>query len=333
MFLTKVKGIAKQIMYKSVTFHVLVCITATSQIIPEEKSIMSLETSQRTRLTITVVMIVAALLIIVVEPLLVKQILPPIIKNQQTRYEKMSSSDDPEMKAKAEMIKDTPYLVSFFYPFWMGLGIVGAFAVLVVANAYKRGEKWARGVALLGFAMPSMGGAYMLVPAINFTGFGTYVIYAMIISLLGLIPYFTILLAEKSDLMQKVVNFFVFLFLGVQGAHSFANSHAALRIQWMHPARPAWPEGTWALWLGPQTMWWGTLALILAILFLGMRKKAGWYLALFGGLVTMFTNYWIHLVRGTTSDYLLGGSLGLIIVILTLIPAFKQRLFDKPATA
>jgi len=287
-----------------------------------------METPQRTRLIITIVMVIAALLIIVIEPLLVKQILPPIIQNQQTRYEKMSTSDNPEDQLKAELIKDTPYLVSFFYPFWMGLGVVGAFVVLVIARAYYRAEKWARGVALLCFAFPSMGGAYMLVPAINFTGFGTYVIYAMIISVMGLIPYFTILLAEKSDAMQKVVNFFVFLFLGVQGAHSFANSHAALRIQWMHPARPTWPPGTWVLWLGPQTMWWGTIALILAIAFLGMRKKAGWYLALIGGLVTMFTNFWIHLVRGTTSDYLLGGSLGLVIVILTLVPAFKQRLFD-----
>lgn len=289
------------------------------------------ETPQKTRLAITIVMVVAALLIIVVEPLLVKQILPPIIQGQQARYEKMSASDNPEDQVKAELIKDTPYLVSFFYPFWMGLGVVGAFVVLVIARAYYRGEQWARGVALLSFAMPSMGGAYMLVPAINFTGFGTYVIYSMIIALLGLIPYFTILLAEKSDAMQKVVNFFVFLFLGVQGAHSFANGHAALRVQWMHPARPVWAPGTWVLWLGPQTMWWGTIALILAILYLGNRKKAGWYLALVGGLVTLFTNAWIHLVRGTTSDYILGASLGLIIVVLAMLPAFKQRLFDQPA--
>lgn len=287
------------------------------------------ETSQRTRLIITVVMIIAALLIIVVEPLMVKKMLPDIIASQQTKYEKMSTSDDPQNQLKAELIKDTPFLVSFFYPFWMGLGVVGAFVVLVIARSFYRGENWARGVALLCFAFPSMGGAYMFVPWINFVGFGSYFPPAVIIALLGLIPYFTILLAEKSDSMQKVVNLFVFLFLGVQGAHSFANSHAALRIQWMHPARPVWPEGTWALWLGPQTMWWGTIALIFAILFLGLRKKAGWYLALIGGLVTMFTNFWIHLVRGTTSDYILGGSLGLIIVILALIPAFKQRLFDQ----
>ena len=58
------------------------------------------ETPQRTRMIIMIVMVVAALLIIVVEPLLVKQILPPIITNQQARYEKMSASDNPEDQAK-----------------------------------------------------------------------------------------------------------------------------------------------------------------------------------------------------------------------------------------
>lgn len=288
------------------------------------------ETPQKTRLVITIVMVVAAVLTLFLEPLMVKQVLPQVIAGQQARFEKASASDDPATQLQAKLIEDTPYLVSLFYPIWMGLGVVGSMVVLVISKAYYRGEKWARGVALLCFSFPAMGGAYMMVPAINFTGFGPFVIYTMIIALLGLIPYFTILLAEKSDSIQKVVNFFVFLLLGVQGAHSFANSHAALRIQWMHPARPSWPEGTWVLWLGPQTMWWGTIALILAIYFLGNRKKVGWYLALTGGLITMFTNFWIHLVRGTTNDYILGSIFGLIIVILSLVPTFKQRLFDEP---
>ncbi|MFU8772120.1 MAG: hypothetical protein ACNA8H_06845 [Anaerolineales bacterium] len=287
-------------------------------------------TPPKTRLIITIVMVVAAITTIIVEPLLVRQILPNIIEEQQSRHARLSASDDPQDQLTAELIKDTPYLVSLFFPLWLGLGVAASVAVLVIARAYYRGEKWARGVALLCFAFPSMGGAYMMIPTINFIGFGTYVFYTMIIALLGLIPYFTILLAEKADLLQKLVNFFVFLALGIQAAHSFTNSHAALRIQWMHPARPVWPADTWVLWLGPQTMWWGTIALILAIVFLGMRKKAGWYLALIGGLVTMITNYWIHFVRGVTTDYILGGTLGLIVVILMLIPAFKERLYDQP---
>jgi len=286
------------------------------------------EKPARARLVITIVLLIFAVAILFVEPLLVKQILPQVIANQQMRYEKGIVSEDPAVVLQAKLIEKTPYLVSLFFTVWMGLGVVGAIAFLVIARAYYRGENWARGLALLCFSMPAMGGAYMLVPTINFVGFGTEVVFTMIIALLGLIPYFTIVLAGKAAVGQKILDFFLFLALGVAGAHSFANGHAALRVQWMHPARPAWPEGTWVLWFGPQAMWYGTIALILAILFLGMRKKAGWYLAVFGGAVLVFTNLWIHFVRGTTSDYILGAGLGLIVLILTLVPAFKKRLFD-----
>jgi len=291
------------------------------------------ETPQKTRLIITIVMVVAALITVFAEPLLVKQILPPIIKGQQARYEKMSASDNPEDKAKAELILDTPYLVSFFYPFWMALGVFGSIVVLVIARQYYEGHQWARGLALLCFSMPAMGGAYMLVPAINFTGFGTYVIYAMLIALMGLVPYFAIILGEKNAVKDKVWAAIVFLFLGIQGAHSFANGHASFRIQWMHPARPTWPPGTWVLWLGTQVMWLGTICIILAIYFLGRRKKIGWYLATIGGATTMIANYWVHFVRGTTSDYILGGSLGLVILVLMLVPAIGKSLYDEPETS
>ena len=52
---------------------------------------------------------------------------------------------------------------------------------------------------------------------------------------IGLIPYFAILLAEKVDLTQKVVDFLVFLMLGVTAAEDFANGHAAFRILFGHP--------------------------------------------------------------------------------------------------
>jgi hypothetical protein len=294
---------------------------------------MSTPAASRTRLIVTIVIVVAALLTIFLEPLLVKQMLSDIIPKQQAKTQTLAESDDPEQQLKAKLIEDTPYLVSFFYPFWMGLGVFGGITLLVIARDFYLGKTWARGVALLALAMPSIGGAYMFVPWINFVGFEGGFPPAMIVALLGLIPYFTILLAEKGDAAKKVVLFFVFLMLGVQATHSFANGHASLRIQWMHPARPAWPPGTWVLWLATQAMWWGTICLILSILFLGMRKRAGWYLATIGGATTMLANYWTHLVRGTTSDYILGGTMGLVIVVLMLIPAVRERLFMEPEAA
>lgn len=292
---------------------------------------MLLETPKKTRLVIAYIMVVMALITIFAEPLVVKQILPPIIEGQQARYEKMVVSENAEDVVKAEMIKDTPFLVSFFYPFWMGLGVFGCIVVLVIAKDYYEGKEWARGVALLCFSLVAMGGAYMLVPAINFTGFGANPILAMAVGALGIIPFFAILLGEKAK--GKIGVALVFLFLGIQGAHSFANGHAAMRVQWMHPARPVWAPGTWVLWIGTQVMWLGTIAIILAIYYLGIRKKAGWYLAVIGGATTMFANAWVHLVRGVTTDYVLGAAFGLIILVLVLIPGIKESLYNEVEAA
>ena len=289
--------------------------------------------SEKVRSTVTVVLVIFALLAIFVTPIITKQILPDIIDNQIAKFEKMSASSDPEMVKKAPLIEDTPYLVSFFYPMWMALTMFGGVIFLVIAKPFQQGQNWSKGVSLLAFAMPSMAGAYMLIPWINFVGFGSGFPLPVVIMLIGLIPYFTILLAEQVDGQTKLVYFLTFMALGVAGAHSFTNGHASFRLQWMHPARPLWPEGTWVLWLSTQFMWLGSIFLILSIYYLGIRKLSGWYLAMIGGITITIANTWTHLVRGTTSDYLVGASLGLLVIIFMLVPFFSKRLIDEPATA
>jgi hypothetical protein len=84
----------------------------------------------------------------------------------------------------------------------------------------------------------------MIVPWMNFVGSAQGGFPpAVIIMTVGLIPYFAILLAEKVDATQKVVDFLVFLMLGVTAAENFANGHAAYRILFGHPARPLFAEG------------------------------------------------------------------------------------------
>jgi len=289
--------------------------------------------SEKVRSTVTAVLVIFALLALFVTPMITKQILPNIIDNQIAKFEKMSASSDPELSKKAPLIKDTPYLVSFFYPMWMALSMFGGVIFLVVAKAFKQGQIWSKGVSLLAFALPSIAGAYMLIPWINFVGFGSGFPLPLVIMMIGLIPYFTILLAEEVDGLTKLVYFLTFMALGIAGAHSFTNGHASFRLQWMLPARPLWPEGTWVLWLSTQFMWLGTISLILAIYFLGIRKQSGWYLAMIGGITVTIANIWTHLVRGTTSDYLVGASLGLLVVIFMLVPFFSKRLIDEPEPA
>ena len=85
------------------------------------------------------------------------------------------------------------------------MSVIAGFALLVIAKPLFDGKAWARGLALLCLALPSMGGAYMIVPWMNFVGSkeGGFP-PAVIIMMIGLIPYFTLLLAEKGDGKQKV---------------------------------------------------------------------------------------------------------------------------------
>lgn len=170
----------------------------------------------------------------------------------------------------------------------------------------------------------------MIVPWMNFIGSAKGGFPpAVTIMTVGLIPYFTVLLTEKVDLIQKVVDFIVFLILGVTAAENFANGHAAFRILFGHPARPLFAEGIAITYFGWLALWVAMALLITSIYLLGEKNISGWYAGLIGGLVTMVASGATHYVRHATNDYLYGTLLGLGIVIVLLIPLFKQRLLAE----
>ena len=254
----------------------------------------------------------------------------PIAQGQLARMAKFTAQGTPESLVQAALIKITPWLISFFFPFWSLLSLVGGIVLLVIAKDLYNGEKWSRGLALLCLAFPSIGGGYMLVPWINFVGSeqGGFP-PAVIIMMIGLIPYFALLLLDKGDFMQKIVDFLVFLMLGVSATEAFANGHAALRILYGQPKRPLFAEGisiTYVGWLG---LWIGSALTIIAIYKLGNRQLSGWYLGLIGGLVTLVASAATHYVRHATNDYLYGALMGLSIVVMLLIPVFKKRLLTE----
>lgn len=250
----------------------------------------------------------------------------PIVKAQQVRIEKFTAEGNPQ----APLLAYTVWLVSFFFPFWGTMSVVAGLALLVLALPLYRGERWTRGLALLCLAVPSIGGAYMIVPWMNFIGSvkGGFP-PAVTIMAIGLVPYFALLLAENVDVNQKIVDFLVFLMLGVTAAENFANGHAAYRILFGHPARPLFAEGIAITYFGWLALWVGMGLCIAAIYLLGEKKMSGWYAGMIGGLVTLVASGATHYVRHATNDYLYGALMGLSIVVMLVIPFFKQRLVEE----
>ena len=289
---------------------------------------MLLSTPRQVRLVVVTLVVIAAILMIAVIPFIGFDMVNPIVKAQQARIEKFTAENNPQ----APLLAYTVWLVSFFFPFWSTMSLIGGIILLVIALPFYRGERWTRGLALLCLAMPSIGGAYMIVPWMNFIGSAQGGFPpAVTIMTVGLIPYFVILLAEKVDVTQKVVDFLVFLMLGVTAAENFANGHAAYRILFGHPARPLFAEGIAITYFGWLALWVGMALCIAAIYLLGEKKVSGWYAGLIGGLVTLVASGATHYVRHATNDYLYGALMGLSIVVMLVIPVFKQRLLDTVA--
>lgn len=288
---------------------------------------MLLSTPRTTRLIVVTIMVIAAILMIAVIPFIGYDMVNPIVKAQQARIEKFTAEGNPQ----APLLSYTVWLVSFFFPFWSTMTVIAGIVVLAIVLPYYRGERWTRGLALLMFAVPAIGGAYMIVPWMNFIGSAQGGFPpAVIMMTIGLVPYFSILLAEKVDAMQKLVDGLVFLMLGVTAAENFANGHAAFRILYGHPARPLFAEGIAITFFGWLTLWVGMGLCIAAIYLLGEKKSSGWYAAVIAGAVTFVGSIATHYVRHATNDYLYGALMGLSIVVMVLIPVFKQRLLNEP---
>ena len=292
---------------------------------------MSAQTSRQAKMIVIALVLVAAILMIAVVPLIVHGTLNPVIEGQLARIEKFKALGTPEGNAQAAVIKIIPYSIGFLFPFWAVMSFIGGFTLLAVAKPLYNGEVWARGAALTALAMPAIGGAFMMVPWMNFVGSvqGGFP-PAVGIMLIGLIPYFAILLAEKSSLAVKIAVGLVFLMLGVTAAENFANAHASFRIYYGHPKRPLFADDIAVTWLSFIALWISFGMLVAAIYKLGERNMSGWYLAIISGGITFAASLATHYWRHTTNDYLYGALMGLSIVILLVTPAVRRHLFADP---
>jgi hypothetical protein len=284
---------------------------------------MNQNLSKGTRMTVLAVVLIAALLMIAVLPLTVPDALELIQVEQAKRIAKFYADNNPD----ASLISKTRELVGFFFPLWTSLTMFAGMVLLVIAKPFYQGAKWARSLALACLSIPSIGGAYMTVPYLNFAKVGTP--NGLWFAAVGLIAYFVVVLATKASAKAKLIDFWVFLIMGVTAAEAFSNGHAASRIVSGHFARPHYADGIFILFPTMAIGWIATILLLLAIYFVAQRHIAGWYLALMSGLGVMIMGFVTQTVRTATFDYLYQGLMGLAILATFLIPVVKARMIEK----
>jgi len=284
---------------------------------------MSQEISRNVRLVVVSIVVLAAILMVAVLPFTIPDTLDKIQHAQQVRYDKFLAEGNPQ----APLIQPTMALTGWTFPLYMSISMFAGIMLLFIAKPLFNGERWAKALTLVCLSIPSIGGAYMLVPYLNFVGEGFPP--ALFYMATGLIPYFTVILVDTKGLKAKLVNFWVYLMLGILAAEAWSNGHAAHRIIEGHPARPFYAEGIFILQPARNVSWIAVIFLIAAIYLLALRKKSGWYAALFGATSAGLVGFATQFVRTATYDYLYQGLMGLAIVITLLVPFVKDMMVDK----
>ena len=209
-----------------------------------------------------------------------------------------------------------------------GIDVVAGITLVLIAYPLWKGEKWAWPVALSCLSLPTMFGIYTALPYL--VQFGKPAPAAAIL-LSGLIVYWWVLLLKKGDRTTKIARFFTFTMLGVVPGHIIVLVNHGVKGLLDRPDKP--------LFVDPMITIYGFEApinfiafimCIVAIPLLASRshKLVGWWLGLIAGVAVIVANYPTHFIRMQTSDFIVAGTLGLLLVISLLTPALKEKLLE-----
>jgi hypothetical protein len=225
------------------------------------------------------------------------------------------------------LLASAPKIVIGFFPVWSGLSVAAGVALLLVAWALYRGEGWARPVAIGLLAIPSITGAYYSGPIMAFAK--SKMFYFVIVALVGLIPYFILVLSGKGSRSEKIGRFFLFLMLGVTTAWTFSNGGSSLRMFWARP-EPVYilDTGNIGFLLGFPVAWIGVVTTAVSIPFLAAQKRFGFLLAVAGLMIIFMGNLILYIHHTATQEYLIGVIMAVITLALLRLPAVGGRVVE-----
>jgi len=280
---------------------------------------MTNETTARDRLILAVIALLAAILLMTWVPTSVISAMDATLKGAAA---KIAATNNP-------LFAPAPLLITFFFPFWGALCVVAGATLLVLAYPIYRGDGWARPAALGLLTIPSITGAYMTGPIMAFAPDArTQFIVVMAV---GLIPYFAVLLWEKSSWRRKLANFVLFLLIGVTAAWTFSNGHSSLRMVLARPQAYAFDASLFGYLFNIPVIWTGVLTTIIAIPLLAARTRAGWWLATSAVVVMLVGTIGLYITHPNVNEFAQGIAMAVGSLLLLLIPGIGGWLRERSA--
>jgi len=217
-------------------------------------------------------------------------------------------------------------LLPIAYIVMRGIDMVAGIALVLIAYPLWKGERWAWPVAISCLSFPTMFGLFTSLPYL--VQFGKPAPAAAIL-VTGLVTYWWVLLLKKGDRVDKISRFFTFTLLGVVPGHIIVLVNHGVKGLIDRPDKPMFTDPMITIYGFEAPMnFIAFMMCMVAIPMLASRsyKLVGWWLALIAGVTVIIANYPTHFIRMQTSDFFVAGTLGVLLVISLLIPAFKERL-------
>ena len=274
-------------------------------------------TTETNRKVLAIVAVIVGLFCAIIAPILV-----------QTSFDRVLTS-------LLNVVKDKPQfnsgivLFGLFYPIWRALIFVAGITLIAIANKIYQGEEWTFPVAMLAYAMPSMGGMFMFLPYVSWVeGFPI----PMAISLVGLVGFVLTVLLRQGEKIAKLIELGTLLFVGMLATHSFTLGIGSVRMLMTRPGKPLFEGLQWSIltWVG-QVDWIATILLLISIPLIVMRKPSGWWFALIGALSALAIDAPTQIIRTATLDYLYGSLLALGLILFLFLPKILERFRSKIA--
>ncbi|MCK5635198.1 MAG: hypothetical protein KAI06_08920 [Anaerolineales bacterium] len=241
---------------------------------------------------------------------------------------------------QATVFASGPLTRLFIGSFYSGIEMLAGLGLIVTSFALYKGKKWAWSMAVLLLAVPAVGNFYIGLGWLeNLKAFPP----AYTTFLLSLAAFWAMLLLKENEGKTKVANFVIFTLLGMIGAQAFTFFPHALRVVMKdYSAALLNPAVSILRHTGPL-MFITVILVLFAIWSLASKKEAGWWLAMISGLLIAVASFPVHYLRPSaslvpadtleatifTSAYWMAGAQGVILVVLLLIPFFKDRIHTK----
>ena len=275
------------------------------------------ELPKNRRLILSVLAVVVGIFMIAVAPVLI-----------QISLERVVAALLEVSKTKPQYASGV-LLFSYTYPLYRGLIFIGGIALILFARPIYLGEAWTYRASLLAAAFPSAGGMFMFLPYISWAeGFPI----PMVISWVGLIFFWSMILLQKVDKLTKWSQFLALTFMGMLTTHAFVVGIGNMRMLLTRVDKPlyAGPEWWVLAWSAP-VQWICVVLLFVGIYQVAARRATGWWLALIAGASIFAIDVPTQIIRTgmtavTSLDYLYGALLSLGLLFTLLFPRFRQKL-------